>query len=294
MRPADEAFRDSPASCDSVESLSAATAEQFLEILSPRNELWSPDPLKWIYRGHGDATWKLQPTAVRDLSIFAKFGIRSMPRAGDGAVPDWGKRKALLDLMLRRFRSGLDHSGLVVPASSPRVTYDEWNQYSSSAAPEREAFPLMALAQHHGLPTMLLDWTRRAWVAAYFAAASAADGEREHGPHLAVWALSLGAVAREILLEIYEPPGSTNPNLNAQAGVFTFSIDEDDLSLEELAIKRPGIASLKRISLHASEAPKLLRLLAYEGITGASMFPGADGVVRAMREERLWDMWGAT
>lgn len=38
-----------------------------------------------------------------------------------------------------------------------------------------------------------------------------------------------------------------------------------------------------------SEARQLLRLLSDEGVDGASMFPGADGVVRAMRERVLWD-----
>jgi hypothetical protein len=33
--------------------------------------------------------------------------------------------------------------------------------------------------------------------------------------------------------------------------------------------------------------PRLLRLVSYEGIDGVSMFPGADGVVRAMREVAL-------
>jgi hypothetical protein len=50
-----------------------------------------------------------------------------------------------------------------------------------------------------------------------------------------------------------------------------------------------GATPLRRLTLSVSEAGKLLRLLSYEGITGASMFPGADGVVRAMRETALWD-----
>jgi len=44
-----------------------------------------------------------------------------------------------------------------------------------------------------------------------------------------------------------------------------------------------------RLTLPVEQAPKLLRLLSYEGIDGASMFPSADSVVRAMRERPLWD-----
>jgi hypothetical protein len=43
------------------------------------------------------------------------------------------------------------------------------------------------------------------------------------------------------------------------------------------------------VTLSVEQAPRLLRLLAYDGITGASMYPGTDGVVRAMRERSLWD-----
>ena len=69
--------------------------------------------------------------------------------------------------------------------------------------------------------------------------------------------------------------------------------DDGDPSLEEkcaaLAAKPCGAPALRRLALPVEEAPKLLRLLADEGITGASMYPGADGVVKAMREEALWD-----
>jgi hypothetical protein len=64
----------------------------------------------------------------------------------------------------------------------------------------------------------------------------------------------------------------------------------DDPGVETIVARRGDDGpELRRLTLPRTQAPTLLRLLANEGISGASMFPGADGVVRAMREESWWD-----
>lgn len=273
---------------DVIEKHSYETASEFLDVLSPRcSATWQGEASKWIYRGQGDATWKLVPGAMRDISIFREFGVFSV--RDSVADPLWARRKDLVEEMLEQFRRGLDRSGVVIPAVSPVVRPE--NLYGSDAEPHWDARPLMALAQHHGLPTQLLDWTRRAWVAAYFAAIQAVEHCKSEG-YLAVWALCHCDIDERDDLRVYEAPGGTNPNLRAQSGLFTLLVRGDDMEIKGYVASQRGRPKLRRFSLPRSEAPNLLRELSVEGIDGASMFPGPDGVVKAMKERGLWQSLG--
>lgn len=203
----------------------------------------------------------------------------------------------------------IDRAGLQLPGDRqawrhahtiPEVLGKDW--------PPVELLSAIAILQHYGGPTRLLDWCRGGLTAAYFAAkdrALAVCGEKPRGVRyrsafLAVWALDLEFVrnnwdnANKVAeVSIVGAPYATNPNLHAQQGVFTLDRSETPRALENVvAAKHAEVApsaptALHKLMLPANQAPELMRLLALSGVSAASVYPGYAGAIEAVREERL-------
>jgi hypothetical protein len=89
------------------------------------------------------------------------------------------------------------------------------------------------------------------------------------------------------------------PTLSAQAGLFTVVRDaHEDVSLESVIRDSsenegwllPMLPVMRKLTLPHSEARRLLRLLALDGVNAATVFPGYGGVVASLEEERLWEV----
>jgi hypothetical protein len=174
----------------------------------------------------------------------------------------------------------------------------------SAIWPPDEMLSVLALAQHYGVPTRLLDWSRHPYVAAYFAAADAVD-YRIKGS-LAVWAFGTSMVHAEMddwldsAIQIVTAPAADIPNLYAQQGVFMLSRQRKfrrsaqfkgasyDQVLEKQLFDYSDRPLLYKFTLPAEKAPELLRLLASAGFDASTLFPGYAGVARAIRERRRW------
>jgi hypothetical protein len=168
--------------------------------------------------------------------------------------------------------------------------------------PPHELTSLVALAQHYLIPTRLLDWTWKPRVAAYFAARDVMKNEARRKGRLAVWALRIAMVESLWIhqtdpdVEIVRAPYASNPNLAAQAGLFTVArhVHENvglQAVLERQCMGRglPLNTVLAKLTLPVTEARSLMARLAYEDVSAATVFPGYGGVSETLREQEWWD-----
>lgn len=285
-------------------------AADFLAALRPGHHLWGDDPASWTFRGHADSTWRLVPSGCRRASLAPYFGAKYRGRLDDPYyVPD----PADLALLMKQFVYALERAGNHVPGT-PTAKLAEVAQWLEHGLPsmighdDNGALELMGLAQHHGLPTFMLDWTRHSNIAAYFAASDTVNLPGELTGEIEVWALNkddfggnvlVGSIGGEhVQIRVAEPLRGGNPTLHAQGGLFTYSprqlpprgaaVHAADEVVDAIARATPeslsGRPLMQRLRLPQSEAGEVLRLLACEPVTGATLFPGIYGVVRDARE----------
>lgn len=150
-----------------------------------------------------------------------------------------------------------------------------------------ELFPHepFAFAQHHGIPTRFLDWTRNPLTAAWFAADST-TGNHEEGK-ICVWAANTNDA--DFLHGTWiTVPRHPQSYLHAQDGIFYHPYK--DPTIESLGGKAtifgPGSHKVHKLSLPRSEAPKLLELLYKKRISRAHLMPTFDNVGTAVRS--IW------
>jgi hypothetical protein len=208
----------------------------------------------WLYRG----------VTRRDHDLVPKIG-RGGARATEFKY-DESHEKFLFDEFKRQVR----------PMLQLQPTYElEW----------------MAVAQHHGLSTRLLDWTESLLVAAMFATESGVTvsrnvqtGEQTDIPPAIYGIQQLPEAARKANpfglkdVQVYRPP-HISPRIAPQQAAFTIHpepqkpLDHDGLVMWVLDIK--GTVDMK-LALDAV------------GISRASLFPGVDGLADALNWRYKW------
>jgi hypothetical protein len=169
---------------------------------------------------------------------------------------------------------------------------------------DRVISPVFAVAQHHGMPTPLLDWTYDPVIAAYFAAEQSVM-ESSSEP-LAIWALSedyLNEGTAEIERVTIEP--QVTPFLDAQEGLFIWHpkaylnfrdgnyLPFDQVIRRDFERMRPPGTWLWKLTLPSSEATELINLLWHEKVARAYLMPGFDSITHTLNfRAKIWASLG--
>jgi len=196
----------------------------------------------WVFRGHSDIRYKLVPSAGR----------------GPHTSSSRQKYEHSLFEIFRREAHGF-------VATLPTSEW-EW----------------LSLAQHHGLPTRLLDWTHNPLVATFFAVESNTEADGQ------VFALNAPGKASEsvraaspfnIRYPVKYYPNIVSPRLRAQEGLFV-ACTELEVPLDEAL---PSEWRVEGLRIPAARKEHLRYELFRIGVHASSLFPDLDGLAARLQ-----------
>lgn len=130
------------------------------------------------------------------------------------------------------------------------------------------------LAQHHGVPTRLLDWTRSPLVATYFAVESSNDRDA------AVWVIwgfdseeAAPASPFDVTTMMKVSPLAITPRVQAQSSVFTVHPDGRDV---RTFLKQGD--RVQKFIIPRNKRRYMRRQLDFLGVNRSTIFPDLDGL----------------
>ncbi|HIF6168830.1 TPA: FRG domain-containing protein [Vibrio parahaemolyticus] len=214
-----------------------------------------------MFRGHANQEWVLLPTLARINPVNVSTSYQTGWR---------GVEKTILDDFMKHAVRFME--------KEPKNTLE-----------------IMIHAQHHGVPTRLLDWSTNPLKALYFAVENSdydsVDGiVYTYSP--SSWLTTSNAydmTSWNRLVAFH--PNLVNDRVAAQEGCFTlfpYAISEEDdgpYLTEQAFLPQNAQVSMHSVVIPKQAKPMLRKQLEKLGVSDASMFPDLDGVAKKIRRD---------
>jgi hypothetical protein len=246
----------------------------------------------WGFRGQRESGWTLQTSLDREIRVAHNAGHYHLNRRGEE------------DDLLFRFQQQVQHYVAHLPTAEDRAGW-------------------LALMQHYGVPTRLLDWTQSPYVALYFAVESEPQGTGRRGNGAeqedlssAIWAIDLEFLqwkSKELLPLIPDEPRARMEYLNgvldreekplvvridplhgnermfAQQGFFLWKLFVETPYLDQILTSMMTAPDLivrpviRKLRIRRARRLYFLEQLRGMNIHRASLFPGIDGFCQHLK-----------
>jgi hypothetical protein len=309
----------------------------FIQALQRTRDRWSDDTeyCTWYFRGQRKAEWSLLPTGFREhpmpellktylneadrwvekhhidlLSWLEQDEDIKRPEGIDDQL--WtarlvkaGRFALAQVLVAREFVMIADYAkhAVRVPEELYLIMRENFRNYITGKLLKNPAIVrTLALAQHHGIPTVLLDWTYSPFAAAFFAAEKVLQKPGETS-RFAVFGVHRSIVEADKHIRRLTLPPNTVSFLDAQEGLFfwcpkyyakfleTGTFPDFDTLLEAIAgqldVSAPEVGLVK-YTLPAKHAKDVLRIIWREKVSPAHLRPSLDNVTEAIKMRSTW------
>lgn len=236
---------------------------------------------RWIYRGQADANWYLE-------SSYLRYARELNP-----IIRPKSKKLSLLNkfekVMFRKFK-------------------DQAHLYFTKLPDKNSTVEWLALMQHHGTPTRMLDWSFSPYIALFFAVESAESKfsvycfnhvkfKQIDTDYFKQIDEDFELLKKEVFIDrrgdkgfmyAYEPPFK-HERIVAQQGLFTISstnYQSYERIIDEYTTRKDIIMKL---NFPPKMIPIAIKKLIHMNINAETLFPGIDGFCRSLKHQIFHD-----